>query len=145
MAPKVIPQVQSNWLVTLKGFDVQANKFTGFEDSAQITDYNDGVSNRTFKLLGPRTLSEMTLMFPFNVVACQPIVDWWQTYCDGVTDGEIVTITPVKYCPNVEPSGPTLSLLGARPTAMSGFDVDKAVQTANELMIRFIAEDWKYV
>lgn len=145
MAPKVTPQVQANWLATLKSFDVYAIKFQGFEDSAQITDFNDGLSNRTFKLVGPAALAEMTLMFPFDVEACKPIIDWWKNYCDGVTDGEIVTITPVKYCPNVEPNGPTLSLFGVRPTAMSGFDVDKAAQTANELSIRFVAEDWKYV
>jgi hypothetical protein len=145
MAPKVTPQVQANWLVTLKGFDIFATKFQGFDDNAQVNDYNDGLSNRTFKMLGPRTLAEMTLMFPFDVVKCKPLVTWWQTYCDGFTDGEIVTVTPVKYCPNIEPSGPTLNLFNVRPVALSGFEVDKTSQAVNELSLRFIADDWKYV
>ena len=144
MSPKIAPNTQGNWLVTLKGFDFYFTDFSGFEDAAQITNYNDGLSNRNQKLLGPRELAEMTLMVPFDPVVHAPLVDWWKTYCGGETKGETVSVQAVKYCPEPEPVGKTFLLYNVRPTKLSGIDVNKTSQEVNKLSIGIIADTWDF-
>ncbi|PHJ59597.1 hypothetical protein VF14_08995 [Nostoc linckia z18] len=144
MAATANPITQQQFLVTIKGIDSYWEKFSGIKDKADTTDYNDGLSNRKFKLVGPRELEEMDLEKAFDPIADKPIIDFWRNYCDDNKDVITISITPVTYCPEVEPIGPSVIVYKARPTALEGFEVDKKSNDISMLKLTFIADDWEY-
>jgi phage tail-like protein len=143
MAP-VKPITQQQFLVTLKGFDYYFQKFSGLTDSSQVTEYNDGLSNRTRKLVGPKQVETFTLEKAFDPLQDDALVQWYKTFCDGNTDGETVSVTPVSYCPEPEPIGKSLVFYNCRPSKLEGFQVDRTSQNVATLMIEFMADDWEY-
>lgn len=141
------PITQQQYLVTVKGIDSFWEKFSGIKDKADTTEWNDGLSNRKYKLVGPRTLEDMTLEKAFDPVADKPIVEFWRTYCDGndrQQGGITISVTPVTYCPEVEPIGPSTIIYGVRPIEFEGFEVDKKSNDISMLKLTFIGDDWEY-
>ncbi len=138
------PITQQQFLVTIKGIDSYWEKFSGIEDKADTTDYNDALSNRKYKLVGPRELGDMDLEKAFDPVADKPIVDYWLKYCDGNKEVITISITPVTYCPEVEPIGPSLIVYNVRPTQLKGFEVDKTKNDISMLKLTFIGDTWEY-
>ncbi|BAZ39410.1 hypothetical protein NIES4101_53630 [Calothrix sp. NIES-4101] len=144
MAATIRPITQQQYLVTIKGIDSYWEKFSGLKDEAETTDYNDGLSNRKYKLVGPRELGDMDLEKAFDPTADKVIVDWWLNYCDGNDEPITISVTPVTYCPEVEPLGPSLIIYGVKPTALEGFEVDKTSNDISMLKLTFIGDTWSY-
>lgn len=144
MAATIRPITQQQYLVTIKGIDSYWEKFSGIQDEAETTEYNDGLSNRKYKLVGPRELGDMDLEKAFDPIADKVIVDWWLNYCDGNEEDITISVTPVTYCPEVEPLGPTMIVYGVKPTALEGFEVDKTSNDISMLKLTFIGDTWNY-
>lgn len=144
MAATIRPITKQQYLVTIKGIDTYWEKFSGIKDKAETTDYNDGLSNRKFKLVGPRALEDIDLEKAFDPIADKPVIDFWRSYCDGNKEGITVSVTPVNYCPAVEPIGPTLIIYGVKPTKLDGFEVDKKSNDIAMLKLTFTADNWEY-
>lgn len=138
------PVTKTQFLVTIKGLDFYWETFSGIDDQAQISEYSDGLSNRTYSLVGPRKLAEMTLTKAFDPTADKPIVDWYRNYCEGTSEPETISVTPVRYCPNPEPIGAALILYGVKPVNLKGFEVDKKSNDVVPLSLSVIADDYKY-
>lgn len=138
------PVTLQQYLVTIKGIDSYWTKFSGIEDSADTTEYNNGLTNRKSQLVGPRMLANMDLEKAFDPIADKPIVDWWRAYCDRNAEALTISITPVTYCPEVEPLGPSVIIYGCRPIKLKGFEVDKNSANVAPLMLTFIGDDWEY-
>jgi hypothetical protein len=141
---QTVPITKTQFLVTLKGLDYYWETFSGLDDQAQTSDYSDGLSNRVYKLVGPRTLQDMTLTKAFDPLRDKPIIDWHRNYCDGVNASETVSITPVRYCPKPEPIGAALILYGVKPVGLKGFEVDKKSNDIVMLTLAIIADDYTY-
>lgn len=138
------PITQQQYLVTIKGIDSYWEKFSGIKDTAETTDYNDGLSNRVYKLVGPRSLDEMDLEKAFDPIADKPIVDFWLNFCDGNEESQTISITPVTYCPEVEAIGPTVIVYGVKPISLEGFEVDKKSNDVAMLKLSFLGDTWEY-
>jgi hypothetical protein len=138
------PITQQQFLVTIKGIDSYWEKFSGIKDKADTSDYSNGLSNRKYKLVGPRQLDEFDLEKAFDPIADKPIIDFWRNYCDGNKEIITASITPVTYCPEVEPIGPSVIIYGVRPTLLEGFEVDKKSNDISMLKLTFIGDDWEY-
>jgi|GEM_PF-2934128 hypothetical protein len=143
MPASIKPITQQQYLVTIKGIDSYWEKFSGIKDKAEISEYNDGLTNRKYKLCGPRELNEMDLEKAFDPIADKPIIDFWRNYCDGNDEGITISITPVTYCPEVEPIGPSVIVYGCKPTSLEGFEVDKKSNDVSMLKLSFIGDDWE--
>lgn len=138
------PITQQQYLVTIKGIDSYWEKFSGIDDKADTSPYSDGLSYRKYKLVGPRELGDMDLEKAFDPVADKPIVDFWRNYCNGNKEIITISITPVTYCPEVEPIGPSLIIYKAQPINLKGFEVDKTKNDISMLKLTFIGDDWEY-
>lgn len=138
------PITQQQYLVTVKGIDTYWTSFNGIKDKAETTKWNDGLSNRTYKLVGPRELEDMELEKAFDPVADKVIVDWWLNYCDGKDEAITISVTPVTYCPEVEPIGPSVIIYGCRPVELEGFEVKKTSNDIAMLKLKFIGDTWSY-
>lgn len=144
MPAQLIPIQRSQFLVTLKGIDCYWEKFSGIEDEAQTSEYSDGLSNRLFTLVGPRKLNDMTLEKAFDPIADKAVIDWFRTYCMGRDLEETISVTPVAYCPNPEPLGPSLILYGVRPISVKFAEADKQSNDVVTLELGIAADDYSY-
>lgn len=138
------PITRSQFLLTISDLDFYWETFSGLRDTAQTSEYSDGLGNRTYKLVGRRTLEDMTLSKAFDPVADVPIIEFWQKYCQGQGVDKICSVTPVQYCPEPEPIGAALILYGFRPISLQGFEVDKKSSDVTMLTLGFVADSWKY-
>ena len=139
-----LPIVRSQFLMQAFGLDFFWETFSGLDDQTQITEYSDGISNRTYSLMGPRKLQEMSLTKPFAPIADAPLVVWFKNFCQEGALQHTVVIAPVKYCPDLVLYGPTLTLYGAKPIGLKGFEIDKKSQDVSMLELRLIADEWEY-
>jgi hypothetical protein len=143
--PRTIkPVTRQQWIVTIKGIDCYWETCSGLEETAQTSEYSDGLSNRLYKLQGPRSISDITFTKAFDPVADQPIVNYWKTYCQGEADPVTASVTPIKYCPTPEPIGSSLILYGVMPITLRGFEVDKKSTDISTLELVISVEEWTY-
>ncbi len=141
---QTVPITKTQWLVTIKGLDYYWETFSGVEDQAQTSKYSDGLGNRTYTLVGPRDLQDMTLTKAFDPVRDKVIVDWYKNYCPGQGLEETISITPVRYCPNPEPIGPSVILYGVKPTNLKFAEVDKKSNDVSVLTLGIAADEYQY-
>lgn len=139
-----LPIVRSQFLMQAFGLDFFWETFSGLDDQTQVTEYSDGISNRTYSLMGPRKLQEMSLTKPFSPDDDAPLIVWFKEFCQEGSLQHTVVISPVKYCPNLTLYGPSLTLYGAKPIALKGFEADKKSQDVSMLELRLIADEWSY-
>jgi hypothetical protein len=139
-----VPITKTQYLVIIKGLDFYWETFSGIDDKAQTSKYSDGLGNRTYTLVGPRELADMTLTKAFDPVRDKVLVDWYRTYCAGVKTDETISVTPVRYCPNPEPLGSSLILYGVKPISLKGFEVDKKSNDISILTMGIAADDYAY-
>jgi len=138
-----LPIVRSQFLMQAFGLDFFWETFSGLDDQTQITEYSDGISNRTYSLMGPRKLQEMSLTKPFAPIEDAPLIKWFKDFCQEGMQHTVV-IAPVKYCPTLTVYGPELTLYGAKPIGLKGFEADKKSQDVSMLELRIIADEWTY-
>jgi hypothetical protein len=141
-----LPITRSQFLMQAFGLDFYWETFSGLDDQTQVTEYSDGLSNRTYPLMGPRKMNEMTLTKSFNPLASADgaIIQWYKDFCQDNGLQHTVVIAPIRYCPQIELIGPQLTLYGAKPIGLKGFEADKKSQDVSMLELRLIADDWAY-
>lgn len=144
MPGRFSPITKQAWLLTIKAIDSPWETFSGLDDKVSTSDYSDGLSNRIFKLHGPRTLENFTFTKAFDPIKDKPIVKYWKDFCQSENKSTTASIVPVKYCPRVEPMGPALILFGVVPVSFKGFEVDKKSSDVSTLELVISAEDWSY-
>jgi hypothetical protein len=140
------PIAKNQYRVTLKGIDTYWEQFSGLDDQSQSSDYSDGLSNKLYPLVGPRTLGEMSLEKSFDPEADEVIVQYWKNFRhDPAETQETVTVQSIRYGPQPEPIGKALVLYGVVPIGLSGFEADKSSQDISKLILTIRAEEWDYV
>lgn len=146
MAVSFIPITKSEFLITISGIDQYWETFSGIKDTAVVTEYNDGLTNRSFQRTGRRKLEQMTIAKGFDPEIDRDIISYWKQYRQGRNrrTEQTIAITPVEYVPDPEPIGSTLILYGVKPIGFEGFDVDRNSTDISKLVITFIADDYEY-
>lgn len=138
------PTTKAGFLVQIEGIDTYWETFSGIEDEAQTSEWSDGLSNRVYRQVGPRSAKDVTLGKAFDPEQDQPIIDWYLTYCEGTTETKTISITPVQYCPEPEPRGASITLYGVKPTGIKFGEADKKSNDVSTLEITCIVDDWEY-
>lgn len=144
MPSSIKPVTKGQWLLTIQGLDFYWETFSGLKDRTQTSDYSDGLTNRLYKLHGPRVMEDMTFTKAFDPVKDKPIVKYWKDFCQAENNATTASVTPIKYCPTPEPIGPALILYGVTPIAFEGFEVDKKSNEVEPLTLIITAEEWNY-
>lgn len=120
--------------------DVYWETFSGLESTAQSTEYSDGVSYALKKIVGARQIADVTLMKPFVPDEDWQLFTWYKTWCTtGV--GVLITLQPVKYCPEAEPLGQALVLEDCKPVRLNGFELDKKSQDVTNIELTFSVDN----
>lgn len=146
MAPTARPVTRQQWLLTIKGLDCFFETFSGLSETTNTSEYNDGISNRLYKLQGPRSLDDFTFEKPFDPVVDKNIITYWKNFCSGETEPTTASITPVRYCPTPEqiPGSAILILYGVVPISLQGFQIDRKSSDVSMLTLVVSAEEWAY-
>ena len=97
---------ESQYLITMKGVEQAWETFEGFEPMRESSEYNDGLKAQASYVIGLRKLSAMTISKAFDPLTDGNIIKLVRDYCPEDKNADlIVSVTPVKYCPNVSPYG----------------------------------------
>jgi hypothetical protein len=144
MPATINPTTKAGFLVQMDGLDTYWETFSGVDDKAQTSEWSDGLSNRVYKLIGPRNASDVTLGKAFDPENDKAIVDWYLNFCDGVTEAKTISVTPVRYCPEPEPRGSALTFYGVKPSGLKGFEADKKSNDVSTLELTCIVDSWEY-
>lgn len=145
--PSVISPInRQSWLLSIKGLDFMWETFSGISETSDTAQFSDGLSNRLYKLQGPRSLDDFTFEKAFDPVRDKPIIQYWKNFCSGETEPTTASITPVRYCPTPEqvPGSAILILYGVIPIQLSGFQVDRKSSDVSMLTLVVAAEEWAY-
>ena len=135
---------KSQFVCTIKGVDTHWETFSGVDEATQTSRYSDGLSNRLYPLMGPRSLADMVLTKAFDPIKDRAIVDFYRSYCQGQERDITMSVTPVKYCPDSEPIGAGVTLYGVQIVSFKGFEVDKKSNDPSMISLTVIAEDYTY-
>lgn len=146
MPSTIAPITRQAWLLSIKGLDFTWETFSGVSENSATSEFSDGISNRLYKLQGPRSLDDFTFEKPFDPVRDKQIVDFWKNYCSGETEPTTASVTPVRYCPTPEqvPGSAILILYGVVPIQFSAFQVDRKSSDVSMLTLVVSAEEWAY-
>jgi hypothetical protein len=145
--PSIInPINEQSFLLQLTALNFYWETFSGLSETTSTSEYSDGLSNRLYKLQGPRSLDDFTFTKAFDPVADKAIVSYWKNWCEGRTEKTTASIVPIRYCPTPEPlpGAPKLTLYGVFPISLQGWNVDKKSSNVSILTLVVSAEDWSY-
>ena len=146
MPSTIRPTTRGNWLLQITALDFYFETFSGLNETTSTSEFSDGLSNRLYKLQGPRSLDDFTFTKAFDPIADKAIISYWKNWCEGETEKTTASIVPVRYCPTAEPlpGAPKLTLFGVFPISLQGWDVDKKSSDVSMLTLVVSAEDWSY-
>jgi hypothetical protein len=146
MPTSFLPITKSEYLVSVSGIDQYWETFSGIKDSSVVTEYNDGLANRSFQRPGRRKLEEMTLGKGFDPELDAELISYWKQYRTGRNrrTEQTIAIVPVEYTPDPEPIGKTIIIYGVKPISFEGFEVDRNSADVSKLMLKFIADDYEF-
>ena len=138
MAQIIKPTTQSGWLCYINGLEIFFTSFSGISDSADTSTYPSGTGNRILPLIGPRTISEVTLATPHDPATSQDIEELWQEYaCESLT----VTIQPLD-CAG-ESVGQPYILDGVLLSGISLGEVNRDSSEANMIELTLQPSTWR--
>jgi len=76
-------------------------QFSGISDTSATGEYANGTGRRIHKVIGPRTIDDVTLTMPYDPLQANQIEQFWLEYdCQFLT----ITIQPVN-CDGDKPPG----------------------------------------
>ena len=141
----IIPQSRSAVIITVEGLDQHWETFSGITDESSSSDeYSDGLSNRLYKISGPRSLAQMDISKAFDRVVDKPIIQYWKNWTGG---REAITTMTVGLVSEYNPD-PVIAeafiFYGVRPLKIETAEADKKSNDVMRLMLSFIADDWTY-
>lgn len=132
------PITQSSFILTIQGMESIWTTFSGINDSADNSSYANPTGNRIGKIVGPRTLDDITLSAPYSPELAISVEQQWLEYqCDFLT----VIIQPTN-CDGNTPNGPPYVLQGCQLTSLSVAEVDRESGSPATIEIGMTANSW---
>ena len=140
MPRKIDTLTEAMFLVSTDGIPGDIGYWTmlsGLEEVAEQSDtYSDGETLKTYTLPGQRSVSDIELEKPYDVVRDPALLQWWDTWCESSSDPISVVMQPVAYCYNQpEPRGEPFTLLGCRPIKLVPPIANKTSSTIAKIIL----------
>lgn len=132
------PITQSSFIVTIQGLQSIWTQFSGISDSADSSTYANGTGNRIYKVVGPRTLDDVTITAPYSPELSVQIEELWLTYqCTPI----VIVVQPTN-CDGTTPNGPPYVLQGCQLMSLNVAEVDRESGSVSTIELGFTVDSW---
>jgi hypothetical protein len=132
------PITQSSFIVTIQGLQSIWTQFSGINDSADNSTYANGTGNRIHKVVGPRTIDDVTITAPYSPELSLQIEELWLSYqCDYLT----ILVQPTN-CDGTNPDGPPYVLQGCQLMSLNVAEVDRESGSVSTIELGFTVNSW---
>lgn len=132
------PTTQSSYIVTIQGIQSIWTQFSGINDSADSNTYANGTGNRIHKVVGPRTLDDVTLTAPYSPELSIQIEELWLSYqCEFLT----ILVQPTN-CDGNTPNGPPYVLQGCQLMSLNVAEVDRESGSVSTIELGLTVNSW---
>jgi hypothetical protein len=137
------PITQSSFIVTITGENLQFpaiwTTFSGVNDSADNSTYPNPTGNRIFKVVGPRTLDDLTISAPYDPDLAAIVEEIWLNYqCQFLT----IIVQPTN-CDGATPFGQPYIMDGCQLTSLNVAEVDRESGSVATIELGFTANSWR--
>lgn len=138
--PVIIPIPKSSFIVTISGLETIWTNFSGISDTAESGQYANGTGNRIYKVVGPRSVDDVTVTAPYDPALAHAIESIWSKYnCEFIT----ITIQPTTC--NGETSNSTPYMLsGCQLQQLTVAEMDRESGDVGTIELVFTVNDWNY-
>lgn len=138
MAKILKPITQSGYTVYLNGVSIFFTSFSGISDSADTSTYASGTGNRILPVVGPKTMSEITLGTPWDRDIAKELEELWADYnCEALT----ISVQPTEC--NGESLGQPYILEGCLLSGINLAEVNREDSSVSMIELTLQAATWR--
>jgi hypothetical protein len=137
--PLLQPITKAAYVVRCNGFRFEFTQFSGINDTASSSEYASGTGNRIRKVVGPRTIDDVTLTAPYDPeFATEAEIFWLEYECEPLT----ITIQPTTCGNNPVDLGDPYVLYGCRLQSLKTGEVDRESSDVQKIELTFTVDYW---
>lgn len=138
--PVITPIPKSAFIVTISGMETIWTKFSGISDKAETGQYANGTGNRIYKVVGPRTIDDVTVTAPYDPALAHTIEQIWSDYnCGFLT----ITVQPTA-CDGDTANNTAYVLNGCQLEQLTVAEVDRESGDVGTIELVFTVNSWNY-
>ena len=136
--PILKPIPKSAFIVTISGFETIWTTFSGIVDSAETGQYANGTGNRIYKVVGARSIDDVTIAAPYDPILSAQIEQIWLRYsCEFIT----ITVQPTT-CDGITRNGPPYILNGCQMQQLTTAEMDRESGDVGTIELVFTVNSW---
>ena len=133
------PISKSGFIMYVGGLEFFWTQFSGISDTSATGEYANGTGRRIHKVIGPRTIDDVTLTMPYDPLQANQIEQFWLEYdCQFLT----ITIQPVN-CDGESPLGDPYILEGCQLISLTVAEADRESGDVGTIELGFTVNTWK--
>lgn len=136
--PVIVPIPKSAFIVTISGMETIWTTFSGIVDTAESGQYANGTGNRIYKVVGPRSVDDVTLSAPYDPTLAATIEQIWLDYnCEFIT----ITVQPTT-CNGSDSNGTSYTLNGCQLQQLTVGEMDRESGDVGTIELVFTVNSW---
>lgn len=136
--PVITPIPKSAFIVTISGMETIWTTFSGIVDTAESGQYANGTGNRIYKVVGPRSVDDVTIAAPYDPTLAATIESIWQSYsCEFIT----ITVQPTT-CDGSTSNGSSYTLNGCQLQQLTVAEMDRESGDVGTIELVFTVNSW---
>jgi hypothetical protein len=136
--PILKPIAKSSFIVTISGMETIWTTFSGIVDTAESGQYANGTGNRIYKVIGARSIDDVTLSAPYDPLFAATIERIWLKYnCEYIT----IIIQPTT-CNGTNRNGPPYVLNGCQLQQLTVAEMDRESGDVGTIELVFTVNSW---
>jgi hypothetical protein len=133
------PISKSGFIMYVGGLEFFWTQFSGINDTSATGEYANGTGRRIYKVIGPRTIDDVTLTMPYDPEEATKIEQFWLEYdCAFLT----ITIQPVN-CDGETSLGDPYILEGVQLINLTVAEADRESGDVGTIELGFTVNSWK--
>lgn len=137
--PILTPISKSGFTMYVGGLEFFWTQFSGINDVSATGEYANGTGRRIHKVIGPRTVDDVTLTMPYDPEEAVKIEQFWLEYdCAFLT----ITIQPVN-CDGETSLGDPYILEGVQLISLTVAEADRESGDVGTIELGFTVNTWK--
>lgn len=136
--PILVPIPKSAFIVTISGMETIWTTFSGISDTAESGQYANATGNRIYKVVGPRSIDDVTLSAPYDPALASAIEQIWLNYnCEFIT----ITVQPTT-CNGTNNNGSAYTLNGCQLQQLTVAEMDRESGDVGTIELVFTTNSW---
>jgi hypothetical protein len=136
--PILKPIPKSAFIVTISGMETIWTTFSGIVESAESGQYANGTGNRIYKVVGARSIDDVTISAPYDPILALQIERIWLKYnCQFIT----VVVQPTT-CDGFTRNGPPYVLSGCQLQQLTVAEMDRESGDVGTIELVLTVNSW---